>query len=306
MLVLAALNVGVGRRHHHAQQHLRTLQAERDSQLHELAQYRAVAERVREVSNAHHTERVQIFSMLEKCRHRKDFVISEGPRIACYHTFLDYEQREPTIFLYVPLGQHQLWFTHRSVDQREEMASFMFERNIGDWQFETIDLTGPNVYEIRFDKIEPEEPLGMSFQVIGSDANGADTIVSQHALAFSAPVVGVGGGYGESRIICLPQPSTEMHHAMGVPPRDAFTPLVSQSFRLQTSSPAGPDAPGPRGGVRFFVVSKNHTPDLAARVWEDMITAMRQPDGEAATIVDVLFQTSAEFRTMVGALDDSR
>jgi hypothetical protein len=237
--------------------------------------------------------------MLEKCRSRQDFVINAGPHIACYQTFLDHKQLEPTMFLYLPPGQHQLWFTHRSVEQREKLASFMFDRNIGEWQFEKIDLIGSHVYEIRFDRIEPKEPQGTGFQVMGPAPDGRDALLSHHDLPFTAPVVGVGGGYGESRMIRLPHPSTEMHHQLGVEPADAFTPLVSQSFRLQTSGPAGPDAPGPRGGVRFFVVSKNHTPDLAALAWEDIITAMRQPDSEATTIVDVLFQTSGEFRKLV-------
>ncbi|MCA9189366.1 MAG: hypothetical protein R3E01_19450 [Pirellulaceae bacterium] len=296
-VMLLIFNLGSARNSKRNAQMLRGNQAVHDEQLRTIARYKESAERLREIAEVFQTERTQIFSMLEHCRNRDDFVVRSGDHIVCIQIFHDHSQLQPATFFYLPAGTHELWFAQTSTQMRDELAQFMFERNVSTWEFQTVTLSGDQVYEIRFDTITPKEPKPAGFQILGPDENGAEAVLQEFELPFSGPVVGVGGGYGHSRRFSLPIPIDDASVAIAPSigeayPHGSFTPLVNQSFRIASNGETGPDADGPRGGIRFFIVSKDIQPRTVAFAWEDVITSMRRSETDASAIMDGLFRSS--------------
>ena len=263
------------------------LQAEHALQLEQIKHYDEWCERMLQLADSVRKERTQIFSMLKYCLGREDFVVNSGPCIVCCKNFYDHSQHEPAVFFYLPPGQHRLLFVSTSVNSRDEMRQFMFERDTSDFSFESIELAASSVYEIRFFEITPDEPSPAGFQLIGPGPDGHDKIIAEQTLPFPAPVVGVAEGHGTDWIRCLPNQSSPDAKQLPNGHVAALTQLARQSFRFPTGADDGPDRRGPRGGVRFFIesVAEPHSPRSIAL--DELVVFMQQPASAKENVADL-------------------
>ena len=272
-------------------QPVRQLQSRHAQQLEQIQAYADACDQLRQLATDLSRERAQVFSMLEYCRGRQDFVVSGGRHIVACRRFYDSQQREPTVFFYLPPGRHRLWWTSRATAQMNGMQQFMLDDALADATWESYELSGAEVYELRYFPIAVERPGSAGFELLGPDDDGDDRVLGRYELNFPAPVIGIGRGYGASDVFTLPQPYDDESPplASGNGPIGRWTTLAQQEFRLAPGNPQQPDQDSPRGGVRIFVESMDSQVAVADVAIEQLIEHMRQPNLGAEEVMADLF-----------------